>query len=147
MDAPTTPPEILVVEDNVGDQRLIKEALIECKTNLRFVSDGVEALEYLRREGRHVKADRPHLIILDLNLPKKDGWDVLSEIKSDRELRSIPVVVFTTSRAEADISNSYASHANCYVTKPHDLEEYLSTIRNLERFWLQTVALPQPAMH
>lgn len=140
-------PEILVVEDNVGDQRLIKEALIECDTNLHFVSDGVEALEYLRRQGRHGTAGRPNLIILDLNLPKKDGWDVLTEIKNDRELRSIPVVVFTTSRAEADITNSYASHANCYVTKPHDLEEYLSTIRNLEKFWLQTVALPQSTLH
>ena len=145
MESASPSPEILVVEDNVGDQRLIKEALIECEITLRFVSDGVEALEYLHRAGRHQKAERPQLIILDLNLPKKDGWDVLAEIKGDRELRSIPVVIFTTSRAEADISNSYASHANCYVTKPHDLEEYLSTIRNLERFWLQTVALPHMA--
>jgi CheY-like chemotaxis protein len=135
-------PELLIVEDNLGDQRLMQEALGASHLHLRFVSDGVEALNYLRRQGNFGQAARPNLIILDLNLPRMGGWDVLNEIKQDERLRSIPVVVFTTSRAEADISNSYASHANCYVTKPHDLEEYLSTMRTLEKFWLGTAALP-----
>jgi CheY-like chemotaxis protein len=140
--APPNVPEILVVEDNPGDQRLIQEALGKGRHRLRFASDGVEALDYLYRRGKFAQTERPALIILDLNLPKKDGADVLAEIKRDQQLRCIPVVVFTTSRAESDIAASYASHANCYVTKPHDLEEYLRAIGNLEKFWLSTVTLP-----
>jgi CheY-like chemotaxis protein len=136
--------DILLVEDNPGDVRLIVEGLRErtVRHNLHVVHDGVEALEFLRRKGHFVDAVRPDLILLDLNLPRMDGREVLGEVKSDPDLKTIPVVVLTTSRAEQDILQSYQLHANCYVTKPVDLEEFLEVIRSIEEFWLTTVTLP-----
>src|SRR5438874_12852403 len=121
------PVEILLVEDNPADVRLTREALKEGKVynNLHWAKDGVEALEFLRREGKHAKAPRPDIILLDLNLPKKDGREVLSEIKSDDQLKHIPVVILTTSKAEEDVLRSYELHANCYVTKPVDLDKFI----------------------
>lgn len=137
--------EILLVEDNSGDQRLTLEALRNggrSTSNLHIVQDGVEAMQYLRREGRFVGASRPALIILDLNLPKKDGREVLAEIKADSDLRRIPVVVLTTSKAEEDINKSYEYHANCYITKPVDLDRFFAVVNAIEEFWLTTVELP-----
>jgi chemotaxis family two-component system response regulator Rcp1 len=138
------PVEILLVEDNPGDVRLTKEALREGKVynNLHWAKDGVEALEFLRREGKHGKAPRPDIILLDLNLPKKDGREVLEIIKSDDLLKNIPVVVLTTSKAEEDVLRSYALHANCYVTKPVDLEKFIVVVKSIDRFWLTVVTLP-----
>jgi CheY-like chemotaxis protein len=138
------PIEILLVEDNPGDMRLTKEALKEGKVynNLHWVKDGVDALEFLRREGKHAKAPRPDIILLDLNLPKKDGREVLSVIKNDDQLKHIPVVVLTTSKAEEDVVRSYNLHANCYVTKPVDLEKFISVVHAIDRFWLTVVTLP-----
>jgi chemotaxis family two-component system response regulator Rcp1 len=138
------PVEILLVEDNPGDVRLTKEALREGKVynNLHWAKDGVEALEFLRREGKHDKAPRPDIILLDLNLPKKDGREVLEIIKSDDALKHIPVVVLTTSKAEEDVVKSYALHANCYVTKPVDLEKFIVVVKSIDRFWLTVVTLP-----
>jgi two-component system, chemotaxis family, response regulator Rcp1 len=138
------PVEILLVEDNPGDVRLTKEALREGKVynNLHWAKDGVEALEFLRREGKHGKAPRPDIILLDLNLPKKDGREVLEIIKSDERLKHIPVVVLTTSKAEEDVLRSYALHANCYVTKPVDLEKFIVVVKSIDRFWLTVVTLP-----
>ena len=140
----TSPIEILLVEDNPGDMRLTKEALKEGKVynNLHWARDGVEALEFLRRQGKHAKAPRPDIILLDLNLPKKDGREVLSVIKNDDELKHIPVVVLTTSKAEEDVVRSYNLHANCYVTKPVDLEKFISVVHAIDRFWLTVVTLP-----
>ena len=140
----TRPIEILLVEDNPGDMRLTKEALKEGKVynNLHWAQDGVEALEVLRREGKHAKAPRPDIILLDLNLPKKDGREVLSVIKNDDQLKHIPVVVLTTSKAEEDVVRSYNLHANCYVTKPVDLEKFISVVHAIDRFWLTVVTLP-----
>lgn len=139
-----TPVEILLVEDNPGDERLTREALKEGKvySNLHWAKDGVEALEFLRREGRFKDAPRPDIILLDLNLPKKDGREVLSEIKADDALKRIPVVVLTTSKAEEDVLRSYQLHANCYVTKPVDLEQFIKVIQSIETFWLTIVTLP-----
>ncbi|HZR67580.1 MAG TPA: response regulator [Burkholderiales bacterium] len=138
------PVEILLVEDNPGDVRLTKEALREGKVynNLHWAKDGVEALEFLRREGKHAKAPRPDIILLDLNLPKKDGREVLEIIKGDERLKNIPVVVLTTSKAEEDVVRSYALHANCYVTKPVDLEKFIVVVKSIDRFWLTVVTLP-----
>ena len=138
------PIEILLVEDNPGDVRLTIEALKEGKVsnNLSVARDGVEALAFLRREGSHAKAARPDLILLDLNLPKKDGREVLAEIKDDSSLRRIPVVVLTTSKAEEDILRTYDLHANCYITKPVDLEQFISVVRSIDDFWLSVVRLP-----
>ncbi|MEO0107646.1 MAG: response regulator [candidate division WOR-3 bacterium] len=138
------PIEILLVEDNPGDMRLTVEAFKDGKVrnNLNWVQDGEEAIAYLRREGRFADATRPDLILLDLNLPKKDGRQVLAEIKSDPKLAPIPVVVLTTSKAEEDIIRSYALHANCYITKPVDFEQFINVIRQLEDFWLSVVRLP-----
>jgi len=138
------PVEILLVEDNPGDVRLTKEALKEGKVynNLHWVKDGVEALEFLQRQGKHAKSPRPDIILLDLNLPKKDGREVLSMIKRDHELKQIPVVVLTTSKAEEDVLKSYELHANCYVTKPVDLEQFLHVVKSIDRFWLTVVTLP-----
>ncbi|MEN3355668.1 MAG: hypothetical protein V7640_3826 [Betaproteobacteria bacterium] len=143
-DAVSPPIDILLVEDNPGDVRLTKEALKEGKVynNLHWAKDGVEALEFLRREGIHKKAPRPDIILLDLNLPKKDGREVLSVIKSDDQLKNIPVVVLTTSKAEEDVLRSYALHANCYVTKPVDLEKFIVVVQSIDRFWLTVVTLP-----
>ncbi|MFZ3321385.1 MAG: response regulator [Usitatibacter sp.] len=138
------PVEILLVEDNPGDHRLTKEALHEGKVynNLHWVQDGVEALDFLKRRGKHEKAPRPDIILLDLNLPKKDGRQVLSEIKQDQSLRAIPVVILTTSAAEEDVLRSYDLHANCYVTKPVDLEKFIVVVQSIDRFWLSVVTLP-----
>jgi chemotaxis family two-component system response regulator Rcp1 len=138
------PVEILLVEDNPGDHRLTKEALHEGKVynNLHWVKDGVEALEFLRQQGKHANAPRPDIILLDLNLPKKDGREVLSEIKGDDDLRAIPVVILTTSQAEEDVLRSYDLHANCYVTKPVDLEKFIVVVQSIDRFWLTVVTLP-----
>lgn len=140
----SVPIEILLVEDNPGDVRLTQEALKEDKilNNLHIAKDGIEALSFLRREGIYADAVRPDLILLDLNLPKKDGREVLMEIKKDEELRRIPVVVLTTSRAEEDIVRTYDCHANCYITKPVDFEQFINVIKSIENFWLSVVKLP-----
>ena len=138
------PIEILLVEDNPGDVRLTREAFRDGRVsnNLSVVSDGVEALAFLRREGSHGHAPRPGLVLLDLNLPRKDGREVLAEIKTDPYLRRIPVVVLTTSEAEADILRSYDLNANCYITKPVDFDRFLEVIKSIEEFWLTIVQLP-----
>lgn len=136
--------EILLVEDNPADVRLTQEALREGKVrnNLHVARDGVEALEVLRREGKFAGVPRPDLVLLDLNLPRKDGREVLAEIKADPELKTIPVVVLTTSSAETDILRSYSLHANCYITKPVDLEQFVSVVKSIDDFWLTVVRLP-----
>ena len=138
--------EILLVEDNPGDVRLTLEALKENKILNRFhvATDGVEAMAFLHKEGEYADAQRPDLILLDLNLPKKDGREVLAEIKNDEELRRIPVVILTTSKAEEDIAKTYDLHANCYVTKPVDLDQFIQVVKAIETFWLQLVKLPGP---
>jgi len=138
------PIEILLVEDNPGDVRLTQEALKEGKVrnNLRVAWNGVEALSYLRREGEYASAVRPDLILMDLNLPLKDGREVLGEIKSDPSLRRIPVVILTTSQAEEDIIRAYDLHVNCYITKPVDLDQFIRIVRSIEDFWLSIVRLP-----
>jgi len=135
---------ILLVEDNEGDVRLTREALHEGKVanQLIVARDGVEALAVLRRTGAHAESPRPHLVLLDLNLPKMDGRQVLAEIKADVDLRRIPVVVLTTSKAEEDIVRTYNLHANCYITKPVDFEKFVSVIRTIDEFWLTVVRLP-----
>ena len=143
------PIEILLVEDNPGDVRLTKEALKEGKvySNLHTVKDGVEAMEYLRREGKYSSVPRPDIILLDLNLPRKDGREVLEEIKSDEKLKRIPVVVLTTSKAEEDVLRTYNLHANCYVTKPVDLEKFMVVVKTIDVFWLTVVTLPPNGKH
>ena len=138
------PIEILMVEDNLGDVRLTQEALSEGKVrnHLHVVADGVEALAFLRREGQHAHAPQPDLILLDLNLPKKSGPEVLAEIKADPELRRIPVVILTVSKAEEDVLKSYNLHANCYITKPVNLDQFLEVVKSIEDFWLTVVMLP-----
>ncbi|MEI6876182.1 MAG: response regulator [Spirochaetota bacterium] len=138
--------DILLVEDNPGDVDLAREALSDSKirNTLFVVSDGVEAMAFLRREGVHAEARRPDLILLDLNLPRKDGREVLAEMKGDPGLRSIPVVVLTSSQAEEDILRSYDLHANCYITKPMDLKQFIRVINAIEDFWLTIVKLPRP---
>jgi two-component system, chemotaxis family, response regulator Rcp1 len=138
------PIEVLLVEDNPGDVRLTKEALREGKVrnNLHVAPDGVEALAFLRREGPYEDAVRPDLILLDLNLPRKDGREVLSEIKRDDTLRHIPVVVLTSSQAEQDILRAYDLHANCYVSKPVDLDQFITVVKSIENFWFTIVKLP-----
>jgi CheY-like chemotaxis protein len=136
--------EILLVEDNPGDVRLTQEVLKEGKllTNLTVARDGVEAMAILRREQPHATAARPDLILLDLNLPRKDGREVLAEIRADDKLRRIPVVVLTTSAAERDVLQAYDLHANCYVTKPVDLDQFVGIVQQIEDFWLTIVRLP-----
>jgi CheY-like chemotaxis protein len=136
--------DILLVEDNEGDARLAREAMRDSKirNTLHHVLDGEEAMACLRKEGRFAGAPRPDLILLDLNLPKKDGRQVLAEIKSDEELKRIPVVILTVSSDEQDILKSYNLHANCYVTKPIDLDQFIKVIRSIEDFWLTIVKLP-----
>jgi two-component system, chemotaxis family, response regulator Rcp1 len=138
------PVEILLVEDNPGDERLTREALKEGKvySNLHWVKDGVEAMEFLRREGKYKDVPRPDIILLDLNLPKKDGREVLQDIKNDDALKRIPVVVLTTSKAEEDVLRTYNLHANCYVTKPVDLEKFIVVVKSIDVFWLTVVTLP-----
>ncbi|MGQ0652780.1 MAG: response regulator [Betaproteobacteria bacterium] len=138
------PVEILLVEDNPGDERLTREALKEGKVynNLHWVKDGVEAMDFLYRRGKFREAPRPDIVLLDLNLPKKDGREVLQEIKTDPDLKRIPVVVLTTSKAEEDVLKTYNLHANCYVTKPVDLEKFIVVVRSIDVFWLTIVTLP-----
>ena len=138
------PVEILLVEDNPADVRLTQEALKEGKVynNLHWAKDGVEALDFLRRKGKFEGAPRPDIILLDLNLPKKDGREVLQDIKNDDKLKRIPVVILTTSKAEEDVLKSYNLHANCYVTKPVDVSEFIDKVRSIEDFWLTIVKLP-----
>lgn len=141
------PIEILLVEDNPGDVRLTFEAFKEAKlgNHLHVAQDGQDALDFLRRRGKHADAPRPDLILLDLNLPKKDGREVLGEVKADPELRQIPVIVLTISRAEEDILKSYNLNANCYVSKPIELEQFLAVVRSIQNFWLTIVTLPSEA--
>ena len=139
-----TPIELLLVEDSEPDVRLTIEALREAKVKNRLwvVEDGVEALEFLRRQGRHADAPRPDLILLDLNLPRKDGRQVLKEIKDDDSLKRIPVVVLTTSKSEEDVLRAYDLHANCYITKPVDFNRFMEVVKSIENFWLTVVRLP-----
>ena len=139
------PIEILLVEDNPGDVRLTQEALAEANlTNTVTVAgDGVEAMAILRREGEHADATRPDLILLDVNLPKMDGRQVLAEIRGDADLKSIPVVILTSSQAEEDILRAYELNANCYVRKPAGLDEFLKVVRSIKEFWLSVVTLPE----
>lgn len=138
------PIEILLIEDNLGDVRLTMEALKEGKVsnNLSVVKDGVEAIAFLRQEDKYADAPQPNLILLDLNLPRKDGREVLAEIKQDPDLRRIPVVILTTSQAEQDILKTYDLYANCYITKPVDLEQFITVVSSIETFWLSIVKLP-----
>jgi CheY-like chemotaxis protein len=139
------PIEILLVEDNPGDVRLTIEALKEGKVhnNLSVVGDGVAAIEFLRKQGDYAEAPRPDLILLDLNLPRKDGREVLAEVKEDPSLKRIPIVILTTSQAEQDVIRSYNLHANCYITKPVDLPQFLDVVESIEDFWLTVVKLPE----
>lgn len=141
----TVPIEVLLVEDSPGDVRLTREAFADTKVhvNLHVAPDGADGMAFLGREGKHANAPRPDLILLDLNLPKKDGREVLGEIKESPTLRSIPVVILTTSGAEVDILRSYDLHANCYITKPVDLEGFLRVVRSIDDFWLSVVQLPR----
>jgi CheY-like chemotaxis protein len=138
------PIEVLLVEDDPGDVLLIREAFDFNKVhnNLNVVNDGEQALAYLRREGEHAGSQRPDLILLDLNLPRKDGREVLAEVKADAELRTIPVVVLTTSEAEEDVLKSYQLHANAYVTKPVDFERFVAIVRQIDDFFVSVVRLP-----
>ena len=138
------PIEILLVEDSPSDVEFTVEALKEAKVrnHLSIVEDGVQAMEFLRRQGQYTKAPRPDLIMLDLNLPRKDGREVLAELKADADLKMIPVVVLTTSRAEEDVLRAYQLHANCYITKPVDFQQFLNVVRAIESFWLYVVTLP-----
>src|SRR6202166_4318299 len=143
MDA--TPIEVLLVEDSPGDVRLTREAFKDAKVhvNLHVASDGAEAMDFLNREGPHANVPRPDLILLDLNLPKKDGRQVLQEIKESSTLKRIPVVILTTSASEAEILLSYLLHANCFITKPVDLSGFLNVVKSIDNFWLSVVKLPR----
>jgi chemotaxis family two-component system response regulator Rcp1 len=139
------PIDILLVEDNPGDARLALESLKESKirNTIHWVQDGLEAMKFMRRQGSYENAPRADLILLDLNMPKMDGRKVLAEIKSDDELKRIPVVIFTISKAEEDILKAYDLHTNCYITKPLDLDRFLKVIQSIEDFWLTIVRLPK----
>lgn len=139
------PIEILLVEDDPGDVELTRETLVESKVmlNLNVASDGIEALAYLRKEGSFAEAVTPDLLLLDLNLPRKDGREVLEEVKADPQLRSIPVIVLTTSQAEEDILRSYGLGANCYIPKPVGFEQFTEVVRSIEEFWFTVVRLPR----
>ncbi len=143
-ETPGAPIDILLVEDNPGDGRLTREILIDQKirNRLHVVENGVEAMAFLRREGKFTEAPRPGLILLDLNLPRKDGREVLMEIKKDPALKSIPVVILTASQAEEDVLKSYGLHANYYITKPVNLEQLISVFRAIDSLWLNIIALP-----
>ncbi len=136
--------EILLVEDSPSDAELTAEALRESglRNRLSLAEDGVDALEFLRQQGKYADAPRPDLILLDLNLPRKDGREVLAEIKADVDLRRIPVVVLTTSAAEEDVVRAYNLNANCYISKPVDLEQFIEVIKSIDDFWLTVVRLP-----
>lgn len=135
---------ILLVEDNEGDARLAREALRDSKirNSLHHVPDGEEAMAFLRREGKYAESPRPDLVLLDLYLPRKDGREVLAEIKQDEDLKRIPVVILTVSSADEDVLKAYSLHANCYITKPIDLDQFLKVVKSIEDFWLSIVKLP-----
>jgi two-component system, chemotaxis family, response regulator Rcp1 len=139
------PIEILLVEDSPSDAKLTIEALKAGKiaNNLNHVVDGVEAMEYLRQKGKFAKAPRPDLIMLDLNLPRKDGREVLAELKNDPSLKTIPIIVLTTSRSDKDVLQSYELNANCYITKPVDFPHFIEVVESIEQFWLTVVTLPR----
>lgn len=139
------PIEVLLIEDNPADVRLMQEALKDSKVlnNLHVANDGETAMSFLRRKGQYAMVPEPHLILLDLNLPGKDGREVLNEIKNDSALKHIPVVIVTTSAAEEDILKSYCQHANCYVTKPVDLDQFIKVVNAIEDFWFTIVKLPK----
>jgi len=141
---PGRPIEILLVEDNPGDARLAQEALKEAKVrnNLHLVMDGEKAMNFLYKKEEFNDAPEPDLILLDLNLPKKDGREILEDVKKDRKLKRIPVVILTTSQAEQDILKTYDLHANCYINKPVDLDQFLRVVKSIEDFWLSVVKLP-----
>jgi CheY-like chemotaxis protein len=141
---PSTPVQILLVEDNPGDARLARQGLLQCKMphDLHVVDDGVKAMAFLNREGEYASAVRPQLILLDLNLPKKDGREVLREIKQHEELKTIPVIILTTSSAERDINRTYSLHANSYITKPLDYLQFVDIVKSIETFWFSTARLP-----
>lgn len=136
---------ILIVEDNPTDVMIMREALDNAKVrvDLHAACDGVQGLEFLRRMGPHASAPRPDLVLLDLNMPRKNGHEVLAEIKADESLRSIPVVMLTTSQAEDDLARAYAGHVNCYIRKPVDFERFTEVVRSIEQFWFTIVTLPQ----
>ena len=136
--------QILLVEDNPGDVRLTKEALRGAKVanELHVVGDGGDAIDFLRQRGNHADAPRPDLVLLDLNLPRVDGGEVLADIKSDAELATIPIIVLTSSCAETDIQHAYELHANCFISKPVDFTEFIGAVQSLEGFWLKIVKLP-----
>ncbi len=138
------PVEILLVEDNLGDAELAREALefSKIRNNLHHVEDGEAAMAFLRQEGEYSNSVRPDLVLLDLNLPKKDGREVLAEIKSDPVFKRIPVVILTTSKSEEDVLRTYDLHANCYITKPIDLNQFMKVVKSIEDFWLSIVVLP-----
>ena len=138
------PIKILLVEDNLGDVRLTIEAFKEGKVSneISIVHDGVEALAFLRQDGQYAGAPRPDIVLLDLKLPKKDGYEVLAEIKQDPDLKRIPVVILSSSEAERDILETYYQHANCYITKPVDLERFITVVKSIENFWFNVVKLP-----
>ena len=144
MDSPVRPIEILLVEDSPSDVKLTIEVLNQAKIANRIsrVEDGAAAMEFLRHEGEYAAAPRPDLILLDLNLPRKDGREVLAELKNDPEFTTIPVVVLTTSKAEQDVLQSYELHANCYITKPVGFADFLDVVQSIEKFWLAVVTLP-----
>jgi len=138
------PITILMAEDNATDVMITKEALVHAKllNTLHVVSDGIEAMDFLHRRGKYPKAPRPDLILLDLNMPRKNGQEVLAEIKADDKLKFIPVVILTTSKAEEDVLKAYGLHANCYVVKPVDFEVFAEVVRSIEHFWFGVVRLP-----
>lgn len=148
LDSAGGPLEVLLVEDSPGDVRLTREALREANRaiQLHVALDGVEAMAFLRREGAHAAARRPDLILLDLNLPKMDGREVLAQIKADRSLRSIPTIILTTSNAEIDIAKSYQLHANCFLSKPVQLDAFESLVKSINDFWLTKAKLPPPGV-
>ncbi len=147
MESSVKPIEILLVEDNEGDARLAKEALQDSKVmnNIHHVPDGIEAMDFLHRKGKYKDVPRPDLILLDLNLPRKDGREVLADIKNDESLKRIPVVVLTISSDEQDILRTYNLHVNCFITKPIDFEQFLKVVHSIEDFWLTIVRLPPNA--
>ncbi len=138
------PVEVLLIEDNPGDIRLTKEAMKEAKivNNLNVVEDGVEALDYLKKKGKYKDVNQPDLILLDLNLPKKNGREVLAELKQDVNLKQIPVVILTVSKAEEDIIKTYELHANCFITKPVDMDQFTKVVKSIDDFWFSIVKLP-----
>lgn len=144
MSTPIEPVEILLIEDNPADARLTREALRDAKIHNRLhtVADGIEAMKFLRREGDYAQSPRPDLVLLDLNLPKKSGREVLAEVKADPALRAIPVVVLTTSQSDEDILRSYDLHANCFITKPVDFTQFATIVNRIEEFWFSIVRLP-----